>query len=54
MLKKLILLGAFSISLLSFAQQTEKISIIPSVGYAWGTAKTTPGLTKAEKIMLMA
>ncbi|ANF51295.1 hypothetical protein A0O34_12585 [Chryseobacterium glaciei] len=50
MLKKLIALGAFSISLLSFAQQNEpKISVIPSVGYAWRTAKTTPGLTKAEK-----
>lgn len=53
MIKKLITLGVFSISLLSFAQQTEnkapKISIIPSVGYAWRTAKTASGLSKTEQ-----
>lgn len=53
MLKKLILLGAFSISAISFAQQTEhkepKISIIPSVGYAWRTAKTPSGFSKSEQ-----
>lgn len=53
MIKKLITLGLFSISVLSFAQQTEnkapKISIIPSVGYGWRTAKTPPGFSKAEQ-----
>lgn len=53
MIKKLITLGLFSISAISFAQQNEqkepKISIIPSVGYAWRTAKTTPGLSRAEQ-----
>ncbi|MFP3833149.1 hypothetical protein [Chryseobacterium sp. SIMBA_028] len=47
MIKKLFLLGAFSSSLVSFAQQ--KISIIPSVGYAWRIAETPSGLSKAEK-----
>ncbi|MGE8535836.1 hypothetical protein [Chryseobacterium sp. R2ACT005] len=47
MIKKLILLGTISSSLLSFAQ--EKITIIPAVGYAWRVAKTAPGLSMAEK-----
>ncbi|WP_131701465.1 outer membrane beta-barrel protein [Chryseobacterium sp. FH2] len=47
MIKKLITLGLFSISVFSFAQQ--KFSIIPSVGYAWRTAETIEGLTKEEK-----
>ncbi|MCJ7933275.1 MAG: hypothetical protein MUW56_06455 [Chryseobacterium sp.] len=47
MIKKLMLLGAVSSSLLSFAQQ--KFSIIPSVGYAWRVAETPPGLSKQEK-----
>jgi len=47
MIKKLITLGIFSLSFLSFAQQ--KFSIIPSVGYAWRTAETASGLTRDEK-----
>lgn len=46
MIKKLITLGVFSISMISFAQ---KFSIRPSVGYAWRTAKTISGLSKEEK-----
>ncbi|MBV8327959.1 hypothetical protein [Chryseobacterium sp.] len=48
MIKKLILLGAISGSLLSFAQQ-QKISIMPSVGYAWRVAETPSGLSREEK-----
>lgn len=46
MIKKLITLGLFSISIITFAQ---KFSIRPSVGYAWRTAKTISGLSKEEK-----
>ncbi len=46
MIKKIITLGAFSISIMSFAQ---KISITPSVGYAWRVAKTASGLSREEK-----
>lgn len=54
MIKKLIALGLFSVSVFSFAQKTEaqsqsKFTIIPSVGYAWRTAKTASGLSKEEK-----
>lgn len=41
------LLGAVSVSLISFAQ--EKISIVPSVGYAWRVAETPSGLSREEK-----
>ncbi|RKT01118.1 autotransporter-like protein [Chryseobacterium defluvii] len=41
------LLGAFSVSAISFAQQ--KFSILPSVGYAWRTAGTSKLLTAEEK-----
>lgn len=47
MIKKLITLGLFSITAMSFAQQ--KFSIIPSVGYAWRTAKTVSGLSREEE-----
>ncbi|PKF74503.1 hypothetical protein [Chryseobacterium sp. PMSZPI] len=47
MIKKLILLGAISTSLLSFAQQ--KFSFIPSVGYGWRVAETPSGLSREEK-----
>ncbi|UKB83299.1 hypothetical protein LF887_20135 [Chryseobacterium sp. MEBOG06] len=47
MIKKLILLGVISSSLLSFAQ--EKITIMPAVGYAWRVAETGPGLSREEK-----
>ncbi len=47
MIKKLIALGLFSIASMSFAQQ--KFSIIPSVGYAWRTAKTVSGLSREEE-----
>lgn len=47
MIKKLITLGLFSIASMSFAQQ--KFSIIPSVGYAWRTAKTVSGLSREEE-----
>jgi hypothetical protein len=46
MIKKLIALGIFSISIMSFSQ---KISITPSVGYAWRVAKTASGLSREEK-----
>ncbi|THV57395.1 MULTISPECIES: hypothetical protein [Chryseobacterium] len=46
MIKKLIVVGVFSISTLSFAQ---KFSIRPSVGYAWRTAKTISGLSREEE-----
>ncbi|MDQ1160764.1 hypothetical protein QE422_001132 [Chryseobacterium sp. SORGH_AS 447] len=46
MIRKLITLGVFSISFFSFAQ---KISISPSVGYAWRLAKTSPGLSRDQK-----
>ncbi|ASK30610.1 hypothetical protein CEY12_11020 [Chryseobacterium sp. T16E-39] len=44
MIKKITFLGMFSISILSVAQQ--KISIIPSVGYAWRIAKTPSNMPK--------
>lgn len=47
MVKKLITLGLLSIAAMSFAQQ--KFSIIPSVGYAWRTAKTISGLSREEE-----
>ncbi|MGG5210928.1 hypothetical protein ACQWU4_18565 [Chryseobacterium sp. MIQD13] len=46
MIKKLIALGLFSISAMSFAQ---KFSVTPSVGYAWRVAKTASGLSREEK-----
>lgn len=47
MIKKITLLGMFSISMLSLAQQ--KISIIPSVGYAWRIAKTPSNISRETK-----
>lgn len=47
MIKKITLLGLFSISTLSLAQQ--KISIIPSVGYAWRLAKTPSNISRETK-----
>lgn len=47
MIKKLITLGLFSISAISFAQQ--KFSIIPSVGYAWRTAAMPKGISNEER-----
>lgn len=47
MIKKITLLGMFSISMLSLAQQ--KISIIPSVGYAWRVAKTPANISRDTK-----
>ncbi|ASW75921.1 hypothetical protein IQ37_08235 [Chryseobacterium piperi] len=44
MIKKITLLGMFSISIMSLAQQ--KFSIIPSVGYAWRTGKTPANLSR--------
>ncbi|MBK1897973.1 hypothetical protein [Chryseobacterium paridis] len=44
MIKKITLLGALSISMLSLAQQ--KISIIPSVGYAWRVAKMPSNISR--------
>jgi hypothetical protein len=46
MIKKLIAISAFSISCMFSAQ---KISIMPSVGYAWRTAKMPSGLNYQEK-----
>uniref|UniRef100_A0AAU6WP35 Outer membrane protein beta-barrel domain-containing protein n=1 Tax=Chryseobacterium endophyticum TaxID=1854762 RepID=A0AAU6WP35_9FLAO len=46
MIKKLIALSVFSISVASFAQ---KISISPSVGYAWRLAKTSANLSRDQK-----
>ncbi|MDN3691380.1 hypothetical protein QWZ06_03440 [Chryseobacterium tructae] len=46
MIKKLMLLGAISTSLFSFAQ---KFSFIPSVGYGWRVAETPSGASKQEK-----
>ncbi len=46
MIKKLIVLGILSVSAVSFAQ---KISISPSVGYAWRLAKTSPDLTRQQE-----
>ncbi|REC48038.1 hypothetical protein DRF67_09105 [Chryseobacterium pennipullorum] len=45
-MKKLMLLGAISCSLFSFAQ---KFSFIPSVGYGWRVAETPSGLSREEK-----
>lgn len=45
MIKKITLLGMFSMSVLSFAQQN--FSIIPSVGYAWRTGRTPSNIPKA-------
>lgn len=47
MIKKLILLGAISGSLLSFAQ--EKVTIMPAVGFGWRVAETASGLSREEK-----
>ncbi|WP_148043553.1 hypothetical protein [Chryseobacterium sp. G0240] len=47
MIKKLMLLGVISSSVLSFAQQ--KFSFIPSVGYAWRVAETPSGLSREER-----
>lgn len=47
MIKKITLVGMYLISAMSLAQQ--KISIIPSVGYAWRTAKTPSNLSRQEK-----
>ncbi|WP_326980927.1 hypothetical protein VUJ46_11455 [Chryseobacterium sp. MYb264] len=56
MIKKLITLGLFSVSMFSFAQENQgktqsesRFTIIPSVGYAWRTAKIAEGLSKEEK-----
>lgn len=46
MIKKLITLGLFSISIISFAQ---KFSIMPSIGFAWRTAALPKGITNEEK-----
>ncbi len=46
MIKKLIALGLFSISAISFAQ---KVSIMPSVGFAWRTAEMPKGITYEER-----
>ncbi|KFF73511.1 hypothetical protein HX13_18720 [Chryseobacterium sp. P1-3] len=47
MIKKLLLSGAISTSLFSFAQQ--KFSFIPSVGYGWRIAETPSGLSREER-----
>jgi hypothetical protein len=56
MIKKLVTLGLFSISLLSFAQETEikvpihpKFNITSSIGYAWRLAKTPSELSRQER-----
>ncbi len=46
-MKKLLLSSLFVLPLIFNAQQ--KFSIIPSVGYAWRTAKTVDGLSAEEK-----
>lgn len=46
MIKKLVVAAFISISAFSTAQ---KFSIIPSVGYAWRTAKTISGLSREEE-----
>ncbi len=46
MIKKLIAAAFISVSAFSAAQ---KFSIIPSVGYAWRTAKTISGLSREEE-----
>ena len=46
-MKKLLLSSLFVLPLIFDAQQ--KFSIIPSVGYAWRTAKTVDGLSAEEK-----
>ncbi|AZA80688.1 hypothetical protein C1637_12335 [Chryseobacterium lactis] len=46
MIKKLLVLGAISGSLLSFAQQ---FSFVPSVGYGWRVAETPSGLSREER-----
>lgn len=46
MIKKLIAAAFISVSAFSTAQ---KFSIIPSVGYAWRTAKTISGLSREEE-----
>ncbi|WP_449400859.1 hypothetical protein [Chryseobacterium wanjuense] len=46
MIKKLITLGLFSISAISFAQ---KVSVMPSVGFAWRTAEMPKGITYEER-----
>lgn len=47
MIKKLVVLGAFAISLTLSAQQ--KFSIMPSVGYAWRVAKMPSGINSAQR-----
>jgi len=47
MIKKLIVLGLFSVSAVASAQQ--KFSIIPSVGYAWRTAAMPAGISNDER-----
>jgi hypothetical protein len=46
MIKKLFAFGLFSISVFSFAQ---KVSISPSVGYAWRLAKTPDNIPRDQK-----
>lgn len=46
MIKKLITLGLCSISAMSFAQ---KVSVMPSVGFAWRTAEMPKGITYEER-----
>ncbi|MBB4806414.1 hypothetical protein HNP38_001686 [Chryseobacterium defluvii] len=47
MIRKLLFLGTFAVSITFSAQQ--KFSIIPSVGYAWRTAKTPSGISNETK-----
>ncbi|MCY0978922.1 hypothetical protein PGH12_09395 [Chryseobacterium wangxinyae] len=53
MLKKLFLSGAFAIPFFFSAQETtvseSRVSIIPSVGYAWRLAKMPEGISKESK-----
>jgi len=52
MIKKLFLIGAFSVPFTFSAQETSKqpkISIIPSVGYAWRTARLPNGISNEER-----
>lgn len=59
MIRKILFAGAFVSSFVLQAQESEdfkpvegstpKITLIPSVGYAWRTAKTADGLTQNQK-----
>jgi len=51
MFKKLLLLGAFAIPFFFSAQEASesKISVMPSVGYAWRLAKMPSGISKETK-----